>query len=376
MNLAVTDFNGGLWTCGNNEFGQLGLGDFENRTFFEKVEIPKDIQFQKISIGMGFMVVLDYDGYIWVCGNNESGQLSKGFVNSLNEEVEENTILYKINDDTQFVDVTAGGGHFFAIDIDGHLWSCGQNTLGQLGVGNKGIDNIPILTRLSNDTRFLSISCGNDHTLAIDENNNLWGCGSNYYGQLGIKSDESESYSMIPINLNFPVNFVNCGFDHSFLIDDKGNLWASGSNIFGELSLVNADHVNKFTKVESETFFKSVYCGTGYTMALDINGNIWSAGLNNGGQLGLGDYKNRKFFIKINNINNINIQSLSVISPYSLILDENFDLWVCGIDEWGTPIIKPNGDNINANYFVKTLNDVALLPDQILQKKYIKSAHS
>lgn len=229
-----------------------------------------------------------------------------------------------------------------------------------------------MLTRLPNDTAFLPVPCGNNHTLAIDENYNLWGCGYNDFGCLGLKR-QINYYNMVPIKLNFPVRYVNCGASYSFLIDDKGNLWASGNNNSGELSLEDTVEAKEFTKVKSETSFRSVHCGMHYTMVLDVDGNVWSTGDNQNGNLGLGDEKHRMFFTKTDNTK---IQAISILDFLSLIFDENNDLWISGLDKLGSSIISPNGDKINKNYFVKTLNGVALLPDQILQKKYIKSAFS
>lgn len=80
------------------------------------------------------MVALDYNGSIWICGGNESGQLSQGFANLFGQRIEEHKILHKIEIDTQFIDVSAGKtNYFFSIDSDGHLWSCGSNKHGKLG---------------------------------------------------------------------------------------------------------------------------------------------------------------------------------------------------------------------------------------------------
>lgn len=69
-------------------------------------------------------------------------------------------------------------------DREGNLWSCGLNQDGQLGLNNNANRNI--LTRVSSDTAFEAVSCGDNHTMAIDINGNLWGCGSNWYGEIGL----------------------------------------------------------------------------------------------------------------------------------------------------------------------------------------------
>lgn len=361
MSLSIIDFNGNLWTCGKNYHGQLGLGDYWNKDFFEKVETSEQTAFKKVSLNEMFMVALDYNGSLWSCGNNEYGQLGKGFTNERDETNKGNTILRKIETNVKFIDIAIGTRFFFAIDNKGYLWSCGDNHNGQLGQ-NEETEYIPILTRLPNDNKFLSVSCGINHTLAIDKNNNLWGCGFNNYHQLGLNVDDY-FYEMVSIKLNFSVLSINCGAYYSFLVDEEGNLWCAGDNNSGELGLGNHsqyENVRTFTKVKSNTFFDVVSCGYNSTLALDINGNVWSTGYNEQGQLGLGDHKNRDFFTKINHTN---IKSISCSEFYSLILDENNNLLISGYEPHN-PLFFEQSSQLNNLYFVKILSDVNLLPDQ------------
>ena len=77
--------------------------------------------------------------------------------------------------------VSCGDYHTMAIDQEGHLWACGNNDYGQLGLGDQL--RRQKLEKVSNQ-KFVSISCGNRHTLAVDEKNCLWSCGYNNGGQL------------------------------------------------------------------------------------------------------------------------------------------------------------------------------------------------
>jgi alpha-tubulin suppressor-like RCC1 family protein len=73
--------DGTLWATGNNWYGQLGTGDNENRDVFTHVAD----QVESVSIGTmfaynnyRFVYIKKTDGTVWSTGNNEYGQLGTG----------------------------------------------------------------------------------------------------------------------------------------------------------------------------------------------------------------------------------------------------------------------------------------------------------
>lgn len=63
------DSNGNIWCCGDNRYGQLGLGDNVNRTRFEKINIFPEMRFVQFSYTRYYVVVLDELGNIWLSGS-------------------------------------------------------------------------------------------------------------------------------------------------------------------------------------------------------------------------------------------------------------------------------------------------------------------
>lgn len=68
--LAV-DAQGALFAWGDNQFGQLGLGDRRNRAEPVRVGALKKTHIVDIAAGDGFSAVLDDHGVIWTMGLNE-----------------------------------------------------------------------------------------------------------------------------------------------------------------------------------------------------------------------------------------------------------------------------------------------------------------
>ena len=67
--------DGSVWACGDNNNGELGLGNTTDRTTFIKVNI-NDVK--QIACGHYHTIILKNDGTVWTCGDNEYGQLGLG----------------------------------------------------------------------------------------------------------------------------------------------------------------------------------------------------------------------------------------------------------------------------------------------------------
>lgn len=73
--VVVTE-SGQLWVCGDNEEGQLGLGDNERRYRFTYVDLPEAVK--QVVTGEYHTALLTESGQSWVCGDNYEGQLGLG----------------------------------------------------------------------------------------------------------------------------------------------------------------------------------------------------------------------------------------------------------------------------------------------------------
>ena len=89
------------------------------------------------------------------------------------------SVFTMIMDDV--LSVSAGDCHTMAIKTDGNLWSCGDNSSGQLGDGTES-DRYSFV-KVMDDV--LSVSAGRFHTVAIKADGSLWSWGRNSSGQLG-----------------------------------------------------------------------------------------------------------------------------------------------------------------------------------------------
>lgn len=70
--------NRAVWTWGNNDRGQLGIGNRTDSDVPVPVHVPKNVTFVKVSSGGYATYGIDQTGQLWAWGDNRSGQLGTG----------------------------------------------------------------------------------------------------------------------------------------------------------------------------------------------------------------------------------------------------------------------------------------------------------
>ena len=281
--------DGTLWSCGYNRYGQLGLGDTTNRNIFTQATTNAD-DIKSVYCGIFYTLILKNDGTLWGCGRNDYGQLGLGDTNS-------RTTFTQITTNTDNIkSIYCGGNYTLILKNDGTLWGCGQNTDYQLGLGDN--TNRTTFTQITTNTdNIKSVYCGYNHTLILKNDGTLWGCGYNWYGNLGL-GDRNYRYTFTEITTNTDdIKQVYCGNDHTIILKNDGTLWGTGYNLNGRLGLGDSDMRTTFTEITTNTDdIKLVYFSFDYTFILKNDGTLWGCGNNDYGQLGLGDTKYRTTF--------------------------------------------------------------------------------
>ena len=331
--------DGTLLACGQNNYGQLGLGDKSSRTTFTKLTTNVN-DIKSIYCGYRHTFILKNDDTLWGCGLNDYGQLGLGGGGSKSTFTQLTTNMYDVKS------VYCGYSHTYVLKNDGTLWACGRNDYGPLGLGNINDRNIfTQVTTNANDIKL--ICCGGYHTVILKNDNTLWGCGFNGYGQLGLGNTTNQK---IFTQIATDIKSVYCGGGYTLILKNDGTLWGSGNNEHGQLGLGDTTNRKEFTQITTNTDnVKSVYCGYYYTLILKNDSTLWGCGVNSSGQLGLEDKNDRNTFTMINS-NPGNIKSIYCGINHTLILQNDGTLWGCGANSKGELGL---GDANNRNVFTK-----------------------
>lgn len=246
---AIIDSEGKLYTCGRSDYGALADGTYYNRNGYICInDIYPELQNKKIvdvSISNTYdafhLIVLDEDGNVWTCGTNHQGQL--GYV-SVTEKNPNLVCISKMPDNLlngkKIISVSAGNNHSVALDEDGKVYVWGGNNSGQLGNGTTDtVYKIICLTDYKNSKlygkRIKEIKAGTYITLVVDSEGKVYTCGYNYSFQLG-QGETNSSYTSLEMKcINNSTDFIPESISISsqyfaIAVDIKGNVWAWGNN--------------------------------------------------------------------------------------------------------------------------------------------------
>ena len=343
--------DGTLWGCGQNDSSQLGLGeDISNKNTFTQIITNTD-NVKSIYCGGNYSFILKNDNTLWGCGNNNCGQLGLGDVNNRN-------IFTIIGINTNDIkSVYCGYKHAFILKNDGTLWGCGDNSYGQLGLGDK--TNRTIFTQITvNIDNIKTIYCSLYNTLVLKNDGTLWGCGNNNEGQLGLRDiTYTSTFTQITTNVN-NIKSVYCGSVHTLILKKDGALWGCGTGQNGRLGLGDTNNRTIFTQITTNTDnIKSIYCGGPYTFILKNDSTLWACGYNTNGELGLGDTTDRTTFTQIITNTN-NIKSIYCGYNHTLILKNDGTLWGCGLNNQGQLGLVNGSNRTTFTQLTTNVNDI------------------
>ena len=93
------------------------------------------------------------------------------------------------------------------------------------------------------------------------------------------------------------VKAVAAGHSHSMILKQDGSVWATGSNVHGQLGDGSTTDRQSFVKVKSSV--TAVAAGFGHSMVLTQDGVVWATGWNLHGQFGDGSITSTNDFIRV-----------------------------------------------------------------------------
>ena len=235
-------------------------------------------------------------------------------------------VLYQLKN-KEITSIKSGWEHNVCQDSNKMLYSWGNNSRCQCGFDKSeninGIITTPKNILELNDKNIKEISCGNEHTLALTKDGDVYSWGSTSDGVLGreIKGEEKKMGIGKPgkiiffIKNDIKIRHISSGSIHNLCLDSKSNLYSWGCSKGGqlgfnekELSVIYNNNSKNKNESKNEIDNDNNFClrepklikslkdieiikissGEAHNAALSIDGKCYVWGLSSNGQLGLG----------------------------------------------------------------------------------------
>jgi E3 ubiquitin-protein ligase HERC3 len=318
---------------GYNTFGQLGLGDAQNRG-----DAPNQMgaNLPTANLGPGRTALqfsgayashtcarLD-NGTVKCWGWNFSGQLGLGDAQNRGDapnQMGANLPTVDLGPGRTALQLSGSGGHTCARLDNGTVKCWGENGSGQLGLGdlqdrgnapNQMGANLPTVD-LGPGRTALQLSAGNAHTCARLDNGTVKCWGNNNYGQLGLgffsqhrgtgPNQMGSNLPTLDLGPGRTALQISAGSQHTCARLDNGTVRCWGENRLGQLGLgdirTRGDAPNQMgsnlptVDLGPGRSAIQLVAGIEHTCARLDDGTVKCWGRNDSGELGVGDAKHR-----------------------------------------------------------------------------------
>lgn len=330
------DSSGYLYTWGQNNYGQLGVGNTKSFNIPQRIEkngpwakcvasygdyslainsqgelyswgkipskssqtlyyfetIPTKVgnksNWVEIAAGISHSIAINSKGEMYSWGENDYGELGLG---NVGDQIEPQ----RIGSESNWVRAAAGKNFSIAINSDGELFVWGDKQYGKLGLGNSIGFNTP--QRLGLSSNWVSISATNEYSLAINRDGELYSWGLGRYGETGTNKTGSlwAPEKVGPDSIKWET--ATAGLNMSAAIDNDGNLYVWGRN--DQNGMLNDSYKNILTplQISEDVKWKNVSVGGLFLLTNSIESTLYGRFINNYGQLGIGEFTLDKFIL-------------------------------------------------------------------------------
>nr|XP_022904627.1 regulator of chromosome condensation-like [Onthophagus taurus] len=241
------------WGTFRDSHGSMGLTPTGN----EKLPylIMSEHVIIKIASGSDHIVFLTNHGEVFTCGCAEQGQLGRLPERSSGRNARSgigkdqiakllvpHIINLKPHLKLHFEDIWAGHYATFAKVADKNdVYSFGLNNYHQIGA-QPNVQYNPTKSEVFSKYKWLSICCGQHHTIALDVDGQVYTIGRKEYGRLGLGENCEESIELVKIpSIKDKVICIGTGSATSFAVTEKGDLYGWGMGNNGQLGTGKED---------------------------------------------------------------------------------------------------------------------------------------
>ena len=258
----VVRADGTVWGVGANSFGELG--GVSGTTF---TQVPNVTGVKSAHMGPGYAILLKTDGTLLASGLNTYGNLGLG-------DFKNYATFTAVPGVTNVVSVACGNTASAIALSDGSLWYAGYTR--QVGAGGSSYNFA--YTRLTALGNIVAVASTGPCMLYLRGDGTVWGAGENSLGELGVGDLTPRYYNIAqaytPAN---PVSICTGGSSSALLRAD-GTLWTSGGP-----RGVPYQNTDRFVQLPGVSGVTAASCGYNKIVFVRSDGTAWGSGFGHWG---------------------------------------------------------------------------------------------
>ena len=318
------------------------------------------------------LICLNYFGnnfnQYWSAGNNGYSELGRN--------TNDDKLIGLIPELTNIMikNICAGckGDSVFWICNDHKLYIHGRNRRYQFGLDHHKNISIPILaenipnTSSKAELNVIEAASDQDVTIVVCNDGSAWSAGGSIWYEHGHYLEDVKKYKKI--NIPVKIKKVSMGGIISMFLALNGQVWGCGFNQSGALGLGHCNHISSLVRVDwfadNNVFIKDLEMGANHTIALDDKGMVYCWGDNGNGCCGIDNTEAMKVLIPTRveyELKDVQVEGIraGVYHTGCVTTDGDYYLWggnkyneCCVEDHDVDTVFKPN--NVRKYVFDKT----------------------
>ena len=334
-NSAYIRGNGVLYTCGNNDYGQLGNGTPGIYRSSQVQVTASGISWTQVTAGEYYVGAISTTYKLYTWGQDAYGVLGQRPSGDRSVPTQITSVIPSTYNDftnTSFVSVSTGYQTMSATDSTGRIFLWGHNNLGQLGDGTSVDKSFPVQI-----TDYTGVWPAADKIYFKKSNGTYYGAGDNDWGELGIGTSEivDRSSPVLALAGRVPNIYdrssptqvgtsswtqISAGLYNSIGINTNNNMIGWGINTTGKVGAIDVVGYS----------WKAMSMNDSTTLAIRSDNTLWSWGNNANGQLGLNSTVNRSSPSVVGSETETSWSQVSVGGSHSLAIKTDGSLWGWG----------------------------------------------
>jgi alpha-tubulin suppressor-like RCC1 family protein len=321
--------------------------------------MPPKLDVKQIATGTNFTIVLMTNGTIYSCGLNDYGQLGIGTTTNQNTL---QPMTMPLGRTATYI--AAGDTHTVAVMDNGTLYYCGPTRF-DIPLDGTNSDYINKLTAIKmNNLTASEVSSGSEHIIVLMRDGSLHGLGLISRGQLGNGTENTISsfnnnppYTVskmtMPSGTPLTVKKIVSNSKNTIVLMTNGTIYGCGWNTNGELGIGNTTEqkVLRPMTMPTGTTATDVAMGNGVTVVLMNNGTLYYCG-NHGSGFGQKTkltqiMNNIPWDVKVTQISHYMIYGKSDYYNYKICYYTNYNTQPQALSEVSVNNAKLSNDHID-----------------------------